>query len=309
MALKTPVVFLVFNRPELTARVFAEIRRARPERLLIVADGPRAGRVGEAERCAQVREIVAGVDWSCEVETDFSEVNLGCRRRVSSGLDWAFEHVDHAIILEDDCLPDPGFFGFCEPLLERYADDPRVMHIAGSCVLPDLAQMPTSYVVSHFPFIWGWATWRRAWKQFDLQMSRWPEFLAEDGLGRIFADRADVAIWSRMMAATFRGEVDTWDAQWVLAVWLAGGMSLVSTSNLISNLGFGKDATHTVGPSPQAALPTRAPHHPLVHPATLVFDPALDDRFQRTVFRPRRTVIDRIWNRLKRVSASAVQAR
>ncbi len=302
MALKSPVAFLVFNRPELTARVFAEIRRAKPERLLIVADGPRPERIGEAERCARVRDVVAGVDWDCRVETAFSDVNLGCRRRVASGLDWVFERVDRAIVLEDDCLPEPSFFSFCDTLLERYADDLRVMHIAGSCFLPDQARRSESYVVSRFPFIWGWATWRRAWKQFDLQMKRWPEFLDHDRLSHIFADRADAEIWRRNLAATFRGEIDTWDAQWVLACWLADGISLVSTRNLISNMGFGRDATHTRGWSPQASLRTAAQVHPLVHPQTIAFDPALDARFQQAVFRPRRSVLDRVRQRLWRLA-------
>ena len=305
MPLEAPVVFLVFNRPELTARVFDAIRHARPARLLVVADGPREGRDGEAERVARVREIVSRVDWPCVVEHNASDVNLGCRRRVSSGLDWAFERVDRAIILEDDCLPEQGFFTFCDELLERYADDTRVMHIAGSCFLPDLAQRPESYVVSRFPFIWGWATWRRAWRQFDLDMRAWPRFEADGRLNEIFPDPADAQIWARNLSSTHRGAVDTWDAQWVLAFWLANGMSLVSTRNLISNLGFGKDATHTVGWTPQAALPTRPLDVPLRHPDALAFEPELDARFQQTVFRQRRSVIDRVRQQLWRLSMAA----
>jgi len=304
-SLETPVTLLVFNRPELTARVFAEIRRARPERLLIVADGPRADRPGEAERCARVRQIATTVDWPCRVDTHFAAENLGCRRRVSSGLDWVFEQVDRAIILEDDCVPEPSFFEYCQTLLDRYADDTRVMHVAGSCFLPELARRPESYVVSRFPFIWGWATWRRAWQHFDVEMSHWPEFLASGSLNRLFPDPADAAIWERNLAATFRGEVDTWDAQWVLAFWLAGGLSLVSTRNLISNQGFGHDATHTVGWSPQAALPTLAQTEPIVHPTTLIVDPMLDARFQQSVFRPRRSMFERVRRQLGRLTTAA----
>ncbi len=303
--LETPVALLVFNRPELTARVFAEIRRARPEHLLIVADGPRADRPGEAERCARVREIATAIDWPCRVATHFAAENLGCRRRVSSGLDWVFERVDRAIILEDDCLPEPSFFTFCDELLERHADDPRVMHIAGSCFLPDLARRPESYVASRFPFIWGWATWRRAWKHFDLQMTQWPGFLQAGALRRLFPDPADAAIWERNLEAVYRGDIDTWDAQWVLAFWLAGGLSLVSTRNLISNLGFGHDATHTIGWSPQAALPTLAQTEPIVHPATVAIDPVLDARFQQSVFRPRRSIGERVRRQFGRLTAAA----
>lgn len=309
MTLETPVALFVFNRPEVTARVFAEIRKARPTKLLIVADGPRAARAGEVDRCEQTRAVVTAVDWPCHVLTQFSTENLGCRLRVASGLDWVFEQVDRAIILEDDCLPDPTFFPFCEGLLERYADDERVQHIAGSCYLPDLAKRPESYLVSRFPFIWGWATWRRAWRHFDLAMSAWPRFLADGRLNALFPDPADAAIWERNLAAAYRGEVDTWDAQWVLAFWLSGGMSLVSTRNLISNLGFGQDATHTVGWSPQAALPARAHNLPLRHPERLSFDPALDARFQEIAFRPRRSVVDRVRRQLWRLTAATGSGR
>src|SRR5262245_27851901 len=134
--INTPLAFLVFRRPQTTARVWEAIRQARPKTLLIVADGPRATHTGETELCAQVRAICDRVDWPCEVLRNYAETNLGCRQRVSSGLDWVFQTVEEAIILEDDCLPHPTLFSYCQELLERYRYDERVMLISGANVEP-----------------------------------------------------------------------------------------------------------------------------------------------------------------------------
>src|SRR5687767_13684909 len=165
---RTPVALLVFNRPQATARVFEAVARARPPRLLVVADGPRADRPDDGELCHQTRAIIERVDWPCEVMKDYSDTNLGCRKRVSSGLDWVFSNVADAIILEDDCLPEPSFFPFCEELLERYRDDERVAMIRAGNFLEGRRVASTSYYFSRWFHIWGWATWARAWKHNDV---------------------------------------------------------------------------------------------------------------------------------------------
>jgi hypothetical protein len=157
----TPIAFFIFNRPDTTARVFEAIRQAQPSKLLVVADGPRSTRPGEAEKCAATRAIIDQVDWECEVLTNYSDVNLGCRHRVSSGLDWVFEQVEEAIILEDDCLPHPTFFRFCEELLEWYRHDHRIVAISGDNFQNGHQSGEFSYYFSRYVHIWGWATWRR----------------------------------------------------------------------------------------------------------------------------------------------------
>src|SRR5512139_3287315 len=171
--LKTPVAFIIFNRPDTAERVFAEIAKARPPKLLVVADGPRANRSGEAEKCAATRAIIDRVDWDCEVLTNFSDTNLGCKNRVSSGIDWVFEQVPEAIILEDDCLPHPTFFRFCEELLERYRDDERIGMISGDNFQLGQKRTDASYYFSRYNHIWGWASWRRAWRHYDREASAW----------------------------------------------------------------------------------------------------------------------------------------
>lgn len=286
MAIDAPVAFFVFNRPDVTRRVFAEIRRARPARLLIVADGPRCSRDGEAQRCAEVRALVDQVDWPCEVERLYAEVNLGCRLRVSSGLDWVFSRVDRAIILEDDCLPDPSFFAFCTELLERFADDRRVMHISGTSFLRQGWPTSTSYIATRMPFVWGWATWRRAWNAYDVDVADWPTFRNNDGLTTWFANPQDRAGWTQRIDDVFSKRLDTWDIQWAYACLRSGGVSLMSTNNLVSNLGFGAEATHTRVWSSRAEMALRPLTGPTDHPQTLAFDPALEEDLQKRLYRP-----------------------
>ena len=165
MSLSTPVAFIIFNRPDTTEIVFETIRQAKPSKLLVVADGPRTDRSGEVEKCTATRAVIERVDWECEVITNYSDVNLGCKRRVSGGIDWIFSQVEEAIILEDDCLPAPSFFQFCQTMLERYRYDDRISMIGGSNYQQENSRTSDSYFFTKYAHIWGWATWRRAWKR------------------------------------------------------------------------------------------------------------------------------------------------
>jgi hypothetical protein len=243
--MQTPVAFLVFNRPDQTKKVFEAIRKAKPEKLLVVADGPRKERSGEAEKCNAVRTVVEQIDWNCEVLRNYSEINLGCKRRVSTGIDWIFEQVEEAIILEDDCLPHPTFFSFCEELLGRYKDDERIMMISGTNYLNEWKPTVQSYHFSYYGGIWGWASWRRAWKYYDVAMKLWSEAEVKDRVRDILCDEAQYKARSEIFDKTFAGEIDTWDYQWSFARLSQSGLSIVPSVNLISNIGFGQDATHT----------------------------------------------------------------
>ncbi len=265
--MNTPVAFLIFNRPETTARVFAEIARARPRKLLIVADGPRPGRTGEAEACQATRTLVERVDWDCEVITNYSETNMGCRRRVSTGITWVFEHVEEAVILEDDCLPHPTFFRFCEELLERFRDDKRVMMISGDSFQFGRRRTPYSYYFSRGTTdIWGWASWRRAWQLYDVEMRLWPDLRDAGWLSDLLGDEEMVRYWRDTFDKTFAGH-DTWDYQWTFAIWAQHALAAIPEVNLISNIGWGQQATHTgASDSPLGNLPVAAMEFPLKHP-------------------------------------------
>jgi hypothetical protein len=268
--MRHPVAFIIFNRSDTAGQVFARIREARPPMLLVIADGPRTHRAGEAERCAAVRRLVLeGVDWPCEVRTCFSEANLGCRKRVSSGISWVFEQVERAIILEDDCLPDPSFFAYCDHLLERYADDERVTHIAGTDYALD-ATGPASWRWARLYPIWGWATWRRAWRNYDPDLADWPDF-SRDALAAAVPPHARPAYWREVFAKMHAG-FDTWDYQWILACWRQHGLAAIPARNLISNIGFGDGATHTRRRTPLADLPLGSLPEPLIAPTDMVPD-------------------------------------
>lgn len=273
---RTPIAFIIFNRPDTTAQVFSEIAKVRPPKLLVVGDGPRVSRPGEAENVAATRAIIEQVDWPCEVLTNFADVNLGCKRRVSSGINWIFEQVEEAIILEDDCLPHPSFFRFCQEMLERYRDDERVAMVSGDNFLFDRVPMSESYYFSRYLHIWGWASWRRAWKDYDVEIRDWP-YVQRSGLIKYsIRHRGEQAYWRQAFKEVYQGRLDTWDYQWVLSSWIQNRLAIMPSVNLISNIGFGPRATHTTGVSIYAAMPTREIDFPLCHPRYVFPHPAAD---------------------------------
>lgn len=284
--LKTPVAFIIFNRPDTTERVFAEIARAKPPKLLVVGDGARGNRAGEAEKVAATRAIIKRVDWDCEVLTNFSEDNLGCKRRVSSGIDWIFEQVEEAIILEDDCLPDPSFFRFCEEMLERYRDDKRIGVISGDNFQFGQRRNGDSYYFSKYVHIWGWATWRDRWVDtYDVALAKWPRIRDESWLADMLGSEREAVYWQKILDRVHRGEIDTWDYQWVFANWLDSRMTVLPAVNMISNIGFDANATHTTGVSDLADLPRNALSFPLTHPLGVIRNSQADRRSERTCFR------------------------
>jgi len=245
--LKTAVLFLIFNRLDTTKQVFEAIRKAKPPRMYIAADGAREDREGEAEKVRAVREYAMNnIDWDCEVKTLFREKNLGCKMAVSGAIDWFFENEEMGIILEDDCLPSQSFFWFCEELLERYKDDMRVWHIGG--YKPSYLKGDNySYNFSRFTHIWGWASWASRWKHYDVTLSRYKEN------DKILTDyeffREDFENKSRrkLLSDVANGLIDTWDYQWNFVVRINNGLSIRPSVNLIANIGHGEDATHTFG--------------------------------------------------------------
>lgn len=282
--LKTPVAFIIFNRPDTTERVFSEIAKARPAKLLVVADGPRGNRHGEIEKCAAARAIVKNVDWDCEVLTNYSDVNLGCKKRVSSGIDWVFEQVEEAIILEDDCLPDPTFFRFCQELLEHYRHDQRIGMISGDNFQFEQLHIRDSYYFSKYVHIWGWASWRDRWSSYDVTMAKWPRIRDEAWLNDMVGNAREAAYWQYIFEQVYRGQIDTWDYQWVIANWLESRMTIVPRFNMISNIGFNKNATHTTVISNLANLKQNSISFPLIHPLGVFKNTQADQFSFRTCF-------------------------
>ncbi|WNC52875.1 MULTISPECIES: glycosyltransferase family 2 protein [unclassified Thermosynechococcus] len=252
------VLFLIFNRPHTTQRVFEAIRQVRPPRLYVAADGPRADREGEAEKVAEVRRIATQVDWPCEVKTLFREKNLGCKVAVSSAITWFFEHEEKGIILEDDCLPHPDFFRFCDELLDYYVNDSNVWAITGNNFQKRMIQSQSSYYFSKYCHIWGWATWRRSWEKYQVDIPFWPLWKSSVEWQMMFDDSVERRYWQKIFDLTYQGKIDTWDYQWLACQWYYAPQSFTATPivNLVSNIGYGSDATHTHSPNhPLANLP------------------------------------------------------
>ncbi len=275
--LQTPVIFLVFNRPALTREVFARIAEARPPQLLVVADGPRAGREGEHRLCDEVRQIATAVTWPCEVRTEFAPENLGCRRRVISGLHWAFSLVEEAIVLEDDIVPDPSFFRFCEEMLVRYRGDARVSMITGFNHSADREQTPYSYFFSEMTHIWGWATWRNAWAEYDEHLTTWPRVRKGDLLAKVFPERSAQRYWTAIFDRMHRGDgPNTWDYQWMYTNLCRGALAVTPRVNLVRNIGFGEGATHSTNPDGAPKIEVGRLAFPLSHPTAMIPSRSLD---------------------------------
>lgn len=269
--LTTPVALIIFNRPDTTELVFAEIAKAKPIKLLVIADGARKDKLGEAEKVAATRAVIERVDWDCEVLTNFSDVNLGCKVRVSSGIDWVFEQVEEAIILEDDCLPDLTFFRFCQEMLDRYKHDLRVGMISGDNFQFGRNRNEDSYYFSKHVHVWGWASWRDRWQEsYDVELKKWPWIRDGKWLIDILGNSKEALSWSHIFEKTFQGKVDTWDYQWVFANWIEGRINVMPNVNLISNIGFGDGATHTVTLSPLANMLTAPIVFPIIHPVGIL---------------------------------------
>jgi hypothetical protein len=284
--MKTPVIFLIFNRPTKTKQVFEAIRQAKPSQLLVIADGARGDRPGEAAKCEETKAVINGVDWDCQVLTNYADTNLGLKTRISSGLTWAFSQVEEAIILEDDCLPEPSFFRFCEELLQYYRHDERIGTISGLNLQFGKKRNDYSYYFSRYHYSWGWATWRRAWQHFDLDMKLWP--LVRDGnwLRDILdSDRQAVRYWEIIMQGAYEHELKTWDYPWLFSFWLQGYSTIVPNLNLMRNLGFDGEGTHTFDPNSKFAnLKTENISFPLQHPPFVIRDLQADNFIQKTLY-------------------------
>lgn len=277
--MRSPVLFLVFNRPDTTQQVFDEIKKARPPKLYIAADGPRTNKIGEVERCNAVKAIVKNIDWPCVVSTKYNRQNLGCKKAVSSAITWFFENEAEGIILEDDVLPSQSFFAYCDELLEKYRDDFRVGMITGFNPVADQFSKSHSYGFTTYPLIWGWASWRSRWKQYDITMKNWPRWNSQGKLYQIHnGNNANYFFWFKIFNKTYHNKIDTWDYQWVFANWLNQWISIIPKVNLIKNIGFGEDATHTTGVEPDILKNIQIDEFrfPVEHPDMVAADNTLD---------------------------------
>jgi len=267
----TPVLFLVFNRPDKTQLVFEQIRAIKPKFLYIAADGPRMNKEKEFQKCNEVRAIVENIDWDCEPKFLYRDENLGCSTAIVSAIDWFFENEEFGIIFEDDCLPDLSFFPYCSELLEKYKDDKRVMMISGTNL--GMKSGSSSYFFSKYGQIWGWASWRRAWVNFERNV----QINDKDIKYNSFQEKK---FWKRNFSRII------WDVQWAIySIWKNNGIAILPNVNLISNIGFDSDATnYTDENSANAKIRTSSIDFPLVHPNIIKINPEFDNKLFKQIF-------------------------
>ena len=291
----TPILFLIFNRPLETEKVFLKIKEIKPKYLYISADGYRNNIKDEKENCQKTREIIKHIDWDCELKTNFYDKNLGCKDAVSSGITWFFQNVQEGIILEDDCLPDISFFNYCKILLEKYRHDTRIMHISGTNFQDGILREDSSYYFSKYVHVWGWATWKRAWDLYDVNIQYFDKFLVYKSIKNIFADKKEQKYLLKNFNLVYTNKKITWDYQWHYTNLINNGLSITPNKNLVSNIGFGEKATHT-----------SQKHHPfsnrpidkldnITHPSFTIPNIEADRYTYKKYFNPNKFIKLKLW--------------
>jgi hypothetical protein len=274
----SPVLFLVFNRPEKTCRVLNAIRQAAPRQLFVASDGPRDDRPDDRKLCAEVLRVIRqGIDWDCRVEYLQRDGNRGCRLAVSSAITWFFENVEEGIILEDDCLPVPQFFRFCTSLLRRFETNQRIGQIGGFNCQLGRRRGEASYYFSRYFHVWGWASWRRAWQGYDVDMKDYDDFLRERSLENLFPRRSLRDFWKDNFDAAASGRADTWDYQWVYRNFKEDRLAVVPNWNMVENIGFDGAATHTGKQKSKMPGMARDNCEEIMHPSFIIPSAIADD--------------------------------
>lgn len=247
MSSDVPVLLIVWRRPETTKQVIDALRLIAPSKVFVACDGPRDLESEESSKVLLTRELIdRELDWPCQIEKRYSEVNQGCKAGVSDAITWFFERVEFGIILEDDCVPHVDFFRFCDDMLRLYAADERISMVTGNNWQRGRRRGDASYYFSKYTHIWGWATWRRAWNLYDGEIAFWPEWKLTRSWKKVLPDPLERQFWTSIFDKTYLGKWSTsWDYPWICCVWYNGGLTVTPNVNLVTNIGFGSDATHT----------------------------------------------------------------
>ncbi len=302
----TPVLLIVFNRPHLTSKVLDSLLALKPSVLYVAADGPRANNDSDLKLCTETRLLIESkVTWPCEVKKRFLNENKGCGKAVSEAISWFFSENEYGIILEDDCLPDPSFYTFCEELLLKYRDNKEIMFIGGTNFQNGQKRGDASYYFSSEIHVWGWASWRRAWNVYDFNLSDLKEFKTTQKIKKYYQDKTIISYWYDIFDRMRMHEIDTWDYQWRYSIWNAGGLAIIPQKNLVSNIGFGTDATHTSVTASSDNMPRYTMEKELIHPSAIIRDAAADlytfEHHNRPWIIKHPSLMKRVYSKLKRL--------
>jgi hypothetical protein len=258
--MKVPVLLVVYNRDKTLIKVLDSLKEAGIQKLYIASDGANIEKIGDQLKVDKVREIIKNLNWDCEIKYLIRDENVGCKLGVSSAIDWFFEFEESGIILEDDCLPNESFWIFCELMLKKYKDNERIMTISGTNSQNGIKRGGGSYYFSNYNHVWGWATWRRAWKNYDGNIEFWQQMKYKDTWKNKFKDKIQRKYWEDIFDQVYsnNGKWDAWDYPWTCCIWNQDGINIMPNDNLVTNIGFGPDATHTKSFSSEFAnLPTK----------------------------------------------------
>lgn len=295
----SPILFLGFNRPETARKVFEAISNVKPRKLYIALDGPRKGNLEDIRKSKLVKEIFYSINWDCEIKTLYRDENLGCKYAVSSAINWFFECEEEGIILEDDCLPGDDFFVFCDELLEKYRHDTRIMHIGGTNFHVNKQCANDSYYFSNLCNVWGWASWRNTWKNYDVELSKYANIDAFEKFNIIFNNKIIAESWVHILKKLLSNGINTWDYQWTITIMLNNGLTIMPNENLIKNIGFGIDATHTVDVNSKIPNNELGTIGTIVHPSIILPEKKLDIITLKREFRYNKMKKKKMLNKLK----------
>ena len=283
--LEKPVVVIIYNRPDKVKMLMAQIARAKPRRVFLIADGPKTASISDKIAVKEaMKAFRENLTWTCEVFENIAPANLGCGKRISSGLDWVFSHVDEAIILEDDCIPNYDFFGFCSEMLDAFKDNAHIGMISGSSFLPLGVDPDYDFFVSNYAHIWGWATWKSTWMHYDFGIKNWPNGKSEMFNRVAIRTRREKRYWQLAFDSVKSGALDTWDYQLVHMLWSRNLKTIAPTKNLVSNTGFDKSATNTFFNRELSERATSGFNWPLRWPESLSVDPEKDELIGKEIF-------------------------
>lgn len=275
---KTPILLITFNRPDYVEKQLELMRRIRPAALYIASDAPRTGNEADQVAVKEIRQMIAQAKKELSIKTLYRTKNEGCRYGVAAAVNWFFSQVTEGIVLEDDCFADESFFPFCSELLKKYRHTQEVWQIGGSNFSP-IAKPDSSYFFSRHVTCWGWAGWRRSWRQYDVEMKNWPQN-REQVVAHLPSEKSR-QYWDSIFERTYNHEIDTWDYQWVYTIWKNKGLSIIPNYNLVTNIGFDSRATHTkLSIAPSAYRPVTTIEFPLLHPQSIKANKNVDKQLQ-----------------------------
>ena len=266
MQFNIPIAYFIFNRPDCTKKSFSIIRDQKPKKLLIISDGPRSENLDDKKKCKECLEIVSQIDWPCDIKTNYSDINLGMKERNITGLNWAFSIEEELLILEDDNLPTNEFFKFVEEIVPIYRNNEKIFQITGVNWQDGNFRGDGSYYFSKYNNLWGWVTWRRNWKKYDVKISAWPDYKKSDNWKKKCPNNIERYYWEKLFDEFYSKEINSWAYAWLFSAFYNNRLTITPNVNLVKNVGLHGDGTHEFKNKNSLMKPYGKIKFPIIHP-------------------------------------------